>query len=209
MFNGNRNNYNSTQNVKKKPPPRPPPPNFSKMRSKSAWNLTHIDNGVSLIDLSPPDSPKAPSTHGFGGSASSSFSSSTSSLASTKKSFEYESVPFNVSPWSSTSDNVQSSTFYVSSQARNINNKIAANANPPMPTIIRPQPPKNFVSRNLASERSVGVCPFAKAPMPTIPPPSPPKGRRDVITPHGLALFDFRAMQPGDLELQVILYFQH
>ncbi|XP_064215611.1 SH3 domain-containing protein 19 [Tribolium castaneum] len=60
------------------------------------------------------------------------------------------------------------------------------------PRIIRAAPPKK--GKDEAS---------GSPPMPKVPPPSPPKGGFDVVTPYGIALFDFPATQPGDLPLQV------
>lgn len=200
MFNGISNKQKFGQNIKKKPPPRPPPPNLSKMRSKSAWNLNQVDNTVSLIEWSPPSSPRvADRVNHYGGSAFSSFSSSTSSLASSKKSYEYESTLLNTNPWSPpahATSQVQNSMFYVPSQVDGVNNKVGR-AQALAPTIIRAQPPKSaFKLRE--------PVPTTKCSMPNLPPPpSPPKGNADIVTPYGVALFDFPAMQPGDLALQV------
>lgn len=192
--------------MKKKPPPRPPPPNLSKMKSKSAWNLNQVDNSVSLIEWSPPTSPRVSDrVNHYGGSAFSSFSSSTSSLASSKRSFEYESAPFTANPWSPspTTSQVQNSMFYVPSQLEGIN-KSAARVQTSAPTIIRPQQPKPsaFKSKDITRD----VLAASKPVMPTLPPPpSPPKGDVEIVTPYGIALFDFPATQPGDLSLQVFI----
>lgn len=185
-------NKNSTQQslqYKKKPPPRPPPPNFNKIQSKSAWNLSQQFDGISLIDLSPPESLStfvANRNRAFGGSVSSSFSSSTSSLASSKRSFEYDSV--NLDPWSTPASSNTQSVFYLDS-----------NAQLSVPTIIRPQSNKRTVNKttNELSQRE------QSPPMPSVPPPSPPKETAEVIVPYGVALYHFPAAHSDDLPLQV------
>ncbi|KRT78339.1 SH3 domain-containing protein [Oryctes borbonicus] len=197
------------QNIKKKPPPRPPPPDFTKMRSKSAWNLNQAGDNICLFEWSPPSSPKS-TNRNFGGSISSSFSSSTSSLASSKKSFEYDTSPFNVTPWNF-SNNTGSA-----GQGNILVPTMTTTTNPVMPqisvpTIIRPQPPKKpinklnikpvpsyFTSPSSISPLSVDNSP----PMPLIPPPSPPKEVDDTVVPFGIALYDFPGLQNGDLPLQ-------
>lgn len=200
MFNGLSNKQKFGQNMKKKPPPRPPPPNLNKMRSKSAWNLNQVDSNVSLIEWSPPSSPRVSDrVNHYGGSAFSSFSSSTSSLASSKKSYEYESAPLNTNPWSPpahATSQVQNSLFYVPSQVDGVNNRTAGRSQASAPTIIRAQPPKSAFKAN--------IVPAGKSTMPSLPPPpSPPKENVDIVTPYGVALFDFPATQHGDLRLQV------
>ncbi|KAF2905185.1 hypothetical protein ILUMI_00995 [Ignelater luminosus] len=193
------NQRSNQQNVKKKPPPRPPPPNLNKVKSKSAWNLNQQFEDVSLIDLSPPQSPKnfvANRNRAFGGSVSSSFSSSTSSLASSKKSFEYETV--NVDPWAlapPTNTNVpQQSTFYLGS---NLNNTpIVPQIS--VPTIIRAQPNK----RNQIKTKQEPFERENSPPMPAVPPPSPPKEVSEVTVPYGIALYDFPGAHDDDLRLQ-------
>lgn len=205
MFNSFTKQQKFGQNMKKKPPPRPPPPNLNKLRSKSAWNLNQVDNNVSLIEWSPPGSPRVTDrVNHYGGSAFSSFSSSTSSLASSKKSYEYESAPINTNPWSPpahATSQVQNSMFYVPSQTDSASNKAAARAQTSAPTIIRAQPQKSAFK---LKETGFFKEPAAKSTMPNLPPPpSPPKGSVDIVTPYGVALFDFPASQPGDLALQV------
>ncbi|KAF5284754.1 hypothetical protein FQA39_LY04479 [Lamprigera yunnana] len=192
------NNTNKKQTqcpIKKKPPPRPPPPNLDKIRSKSAWNLNQQFDGIPLIDLSPPESPKnflATRNRAFGGSVSSSFSSSTSSLASSKKSFECDNV--NVDPWSipAPPNSLTQSTFYISSNSLSVP-QIS------VPTIIRPQSNKKnvFKSSCVPYERE------QSPPMPSIPPPSPPKEIDEVVVPYGIALYNYQALQPDDLALQI------
>jgi hypothetical protein len=165
------------QKNKKKPPPRPPPPNFIKYKSKSSYNLAQgIPN---LIDWSPPSSPKQEHPHQFGGSVSSSYSSSTSSLTSSKKSLENDNSVFHIN-WISTNSTIQGKE----------------NTSALKPRIIRAPPPKKSV---LNKDDLVANC---SPPMPKVPPPSPPKGNYDVVTPYGVALYDFPATQPGDLALQ-------
>ncbi|KAK4871774.1 hypothetical protein RN001_015898 [Aquatica leii] len=183
------------QPIKKKPPPRPPPPNFDKVKSKSAWNLDQQFDGISLIDLSPLESQSHFVTnrnHAFGGSVSSSFSSSTSSLASSKKSFEYDSV--NSDPWSlPTPSNAVQSVFYVNNQNAPAVQQIS------VPTIIRPQS-----SRKNNYKAFYETCQREQSPpMPSIPPPSPPKEIAEVVVPYGIALYDYPKSQPDDLALQV------
>lgn len=210
------------------PPPRPPPPNFGLAKSKSAWSITQPDNTASLIEWSPPNSPKPAYSHKqFNGSVSSSFSSSTSSLASSKKSYEFE----NASDWLQ----VSNSAFYAKVQAppvpRNANNNLGSTKIGPGPTIIRPAPPKKKALRPTSSactSREVSPLPgyfqpgglstptssvtglnlhqnlFDNSPpMPNIPPPSPPKDVKDVVVPFGIALYDYNSGQNGDLQFSV------
>ncbi|KAK5639496.1 hypothetical protein RI129_011988 [Pyrocoelia pectoralis] len=172
----NKNSTNKKQNhenIKKKPPPRPPPPNLNKVQSKSAWNLNQQFDGISLIDLSPPESLNTfvvNRNRAFGGSVSSSFSSSTSSLASSKK---------------------------VSNMMRLINSSSSTQLC--VPTIIRPQSNKQTVNKapNKSCQRE------QSPPMPLAPPPSPPKETAEVIVPYGIALYQFPATHADDLALQV------
>ncbi|XP_018333133.1 SH3 domain-containing protein 19 [Agrilus planipennis] len=182
---------------KKKPPPRPPPPNFSKMRSKSAWNLNQPYEEVSLIDLSPPRSPAtfiSNRNHAFSGSISSSFSNSTSSLASSKKSYELDNNICDT--WSLQSNSASQSPIYSQQTEKTINK---STVQMPMPTIIRAQPSKVSTSNNFRK-----VFPGSESPpMPNIPPPSPPKETVDVNTPYAIALYNYPAPYEGDLELEV------
>lgn len=206
------------QNKKRKiPPPRPPPPNFgNKVKSQSAWNLNQVD---SLLEWSPPGSPKTNdfpkfSNRPMGGSVSSSFSSSTSSLASSKKSFEYETVQFNISPWANANQTNQFGTHQLNSispistanpSPNSIRSSASSSQGSPVvpqisvPTIIRPQAPKpsyTSLQKNLPA-------PSNSPPMPSVPPPSPPKETKFIATPVGVALYDFPGNCPGDLPLQV------
>ncbi|KAJ8923643.1 hypothetical protein NQ315_010223 [Exocentrus adspersus] len=202
---------------KKKPPPRPPPPNFSKYRSKSTFNLNQqFEN---LIEWSPPHSPTVERTHTFGGSVSSSFSSSTSSLASSKKSFEYD-IPVTNNLWPiNTNGNLvsyppKSSTTPqqfvqygkptrpapVTKPASIQKQNDVPKVNVPAifgPTIIRAQAPKIKVSEHKLNDSDP-----PSPPMPSVPPPSPPKGVTDVDVPYGIALYDYRATDPRDLSFQ-------
>jgi hypothetical protein len=119
-------------------------------------------------------------SHQFGGSVSSSYSSSTSSLTSSKKSLENDNSVFHIN-WISTNSTIQGKE----------------NTSALKPRIIRAAPPKKSV---LNKDDLVANC---SPPMPKVPPPSPPKGNYDVVTPYGVALYDFPATQPGDLALQV------
>ncbi|CAH1153479.1 unnamed protein product [Phaedon cochleariae] len=109
------------QKNKRKPPPRPPPPNFSKYRSESTFSFNQ--QFEDLIDLSPPQSPKVERIHNFGGSVSSSFNSSTSSLASSKKSFEYD-IPLSNNLWP-ISTNFDSSKQVVHNKQNNFPTRVA------------------------------------------------------------------------------------
>lgn len=192
----NKNSTNkkqSNENIKKKPPPRPPPPNLNKVQSKSAWNLNQQFDGISLIDLSAPESLNtfvANRNRAFGGSVSSSFSSSTSSLASSKKSFEYDTVnaDLRISPVPLNAQSV----FY-------LDNNSSSSTQLCVPTIIRPQGNKHTVNKapNKSCQRE------QSPPMPLVPPPSPPKETAEVIVPYGVALYQFPATQADDLALQV------
>ncbi|XP_022915146.1 uncharacterized protein B0303.7 [Onthophagus taurus] len=182
--NQQQKNTQMQKNIKKKPPPRPPPPDLSKIqKSKSTWVLNQKDDDC-MIEWSPPCSPKT--SRLVSGSISSSFNSSTSSLASSKKSFDMESSPFNISPW---------------------NSGLQTSAQINMPTIIRAQPPKKSAK---ASVKVPSIVPGTSRmpnsnyspPMPTIPPPSPPKDVSDGIVPFGLALFNYAGNHPDDLPLQ-------
>lgn len=82
----------------------------------------------------------------------------------------------------------ENSVFYINPSTMN---SISNNSNGLKPRIIRAAPPKKTKED-------------ASPPMPKVPPPSPPRGNYDVVTPYGIALFDFPATQPGDLALQVI-----
>ncbi|KAF7268532.1 hypothetical protein GWI33_018405 [Rhynchophorus ferrugineus] len=164
----------SALNAKKKPPPRPPPPNFTKYKKR---------------------------TRQFGGSVSSSFSSSTSSLASSKKSFEYE-VPVSNIVWPVHSQqnsvphgNGGSFHSYISTNSTKPGN--SSNLNVPSffgPTIIRPHVKKQ--------QKPEDFGPSGSPPMPNIPPPSPPKEYNEIETPYGIALYDYRASHPSDLDFQ-------
>nr|CAI5857304.1 unnamed protein product [Callosobruchus analis] len=185
--------------TKKKPPPRPPPPNFSKYKSKSSLFLNQqTDN---LIDLDSPDSPKVERKNNIGGSVSSSFSSSTSSLASSKKSLDYD-FPFlnNIWPISTTSTSVTTyshtqtrSTFYTAGANQGTSKNIPSSVGP---TIIKPKV-LNSVKATPANND--------KLPMPDIPPPSPPKDVEDVNIAYGIALYDYEGTAPSDLSFQVSL----
>ncbi|XP_044765384.1 uncharacterized protein B0303.7 [Coccinella septempunctata] len=199
---------------KKKPPPRPPPPNLNKLKSKSTHTIHKNCDNFNLIDWSPPNSPKSDTLPKFGGSVSSSFSSSTSSLASIKKSTDYDGLlatNFSSTVWGTNSvQNSNNSTSSNRSIIRNNNygphnikcneNNLTSVPSSSMfgPTIIRP--------RNRMNAKpelpSVSDSP-PSLPMPTGPPPSPPKDVTDVITPYGIALYEFPATQLGDLGLEV------
>ncbi|GJQ66993.1 hypothetical protein Trydic_g21922 [Trypoxylus dichotomus] len=206
----NRNVTN--QNIKKKPPPRPPPPDFTKMRSKSAWNLNQASDNICLFEWSPPSSPKS-TNRNFGGSISSSFSSSTSSLASSKKSFEYDTSPFNVTPWNFTNNignapqgNILLPTIATTTTSTTTNPVVPQIS---VPTIIRAQPPKKPIKPNMKPVPRCVTPPCLShlpvdnsPPMPSIPPPSPPKDVDETVAPFGIALYDFPGSQNGDLPLQ-------
>lgn len=196
----------TTHKPKKKPPPRPPPPNFSKYKSKSTLNLNQPSQSLNLIEWSPPNSPKPERPRYFGGSVSSSFSSSTSSLASSKKSFEFELPVTNniwpLNPPTIVPQNNGTATFqsYVTSSSHFSSTKSgnSSNLNVPSffgPTIIRPK----VKTVNKVDDRSPGSD---SPPMPNIPPPSPPKEGAEIDTPYGIALFDYPASHPSDLALQ-------
>lgn len=189
----------SRPQTKKVPPPRPPPPNLTKIRSKSVYNIDEHFEEVSLIDLSPPNSPKsfvAQRNRKFGGSVSSSFSSSTSSLASSKRSFEYEVV--NLDPWKT--QNVSNSTFY--------NREAGAQSFIPMPTIIRSHTTKTGLdtshrnvtvsSKNHVQQRNSTLC--DTPPMPNVPPPSPPKEIYEEVIPCAIASASYT---PSDTNSQL------
>ncbi|XP_066247076.1 uncharacterized protein B0303.7 [Euwallacea similis] len=204
----------TVQKQKKKPPPRPPPPNFSKYKSKSTFNLAQ-PTSANLIEWSPPNSPSQERARHFGGSISSSFSSSTSSLASSKKSLEFESplannqwpLPAQYTTATSTQppsnggatfqsyiSNQQTSTIKSSSSASASNN-----LNVPSilgPTIIRPK------VRQLTIQNDNVSSPSGSPPMPNIPPPSPPKEISDIETSYGIVIHDYPASLPSDLNLQ-------
>lgn len=195
-------------NVKKKPPPRPPPPDFSKIKSKSAWQLNQNLDNLSLIEWSPTNSPTT--TRPSGGSLYSSFSSSTSSLASSKRSSEYESLPFSVTNNlvqidHQTSKNANMPVFNLTWSAK-IQEQVAAKQNEKlssasqaiMPTIIRPHLKNSSKSRMGAAATTGNASP----PMPMGPPPSPPKEIKYESVPCAIALHDFPASQPGDLPLE-------
>ncbi|XP_045482380.1 probable inactive serine/threonine-protein kinase slob2 [Harmonia axyridis] len=209
---------------KKKPPPRPPPPNLNKLKSKSTHTIHKNCDNLNLIDWSPPNSPKSDSLPKFGGSVSSSFSSSTSSLASIKKASDYDvllATNFSSTVWGinsvQNSNNLSSSTLrnnnYVSNNVRSIDNNITSVPSSSLfgPTIIRPRlkikqkPELPSVSDNASFlHLPTGQPPSPPSlPMPTGPPPSPPKDAADIITPYGVALFQFPATEPGDLGLEV------
>lgn len=202
----------TTQKQRKKPPPRPPPPNFTKYKSKSSLNLNQPNQNVNLIEWSPPNSPKPERTRNFGGSVSSSFSSSTSSLASSKKSFEFEPPVTNhlwpiqtqATPLPQTNGGATFQSYLPtagSQTSTKIGNNSSINSlNVPSffgPTIIRPKVKPNNNRTNDLSPSS------GSPPMPNIPPPSPPKDVTDIETPYGIALFDYPASHPSDLALQV------
>lgn len=211
----------STQKSKKKPPPRPPPPNISKYKSKSTFNLQQTDN---LIELSPPQSPKAQSAKNFGGSVSSSYSSSTSSLSSSKKSSEYE-FPVTNNIWPINSDatsrfrsyitpsndiSTTTTTKYIARPRPHANHNIAQDNSvsklniPPVfgPTIIRAQGPVNRTVREVENiDCSIHLS--SPLPMPTMPPPSPPKDVNNVNVAYGIALYDYEGTDPRDLSFQV------
>lgn len=155
-----------------------------------------------LFEWSPPSSPKG-TNRNFCGSISSSFSSSTSSLASSKKSFEYDNgSPFNnLTPWNS-----------VIAPQGNITPTNPVVPQISVPTIIRAQPPKKNVNTDKINIKPVlkGNAPLMwnisrenSPPMPSIPPPSPPKEVDETVVPFGIALYDFPGSQNGDLPLQV------
>lgn len=199
----NQQNYNflarfqpkDQQQQRKKPPPRPPPPNLDKVKSSSTWNLHNLATSEPkhqqppcLIDWSPPVSPNASSKRVFApflgnscaGSISSSFSGSTSSLASSKKSFEYDTT-FNISPWTSSQ-------------------RVG-------PTIIRAQISKK-TTRNASPVSLVlsnSSSPVLPASLP--PPPSPPKlspaDDEPEVSPFAIALYEYRTGHPDDLVFQV------
>lgn len=201
----------TTHKQKKKPPPRPPPPNISKLKSKSTLNLVQSNNSANLIQWSPPSSPKTDRPSHFGGSVSSSFSSSTSSLASSKKSFEFES-PVGSNVWPVQTQNTiqppqsngvgtfQSYLVAGSGEANTTANGTSNSLNVPSifgPTIIRAKVKPNTRTDNVSPKSD-------SPPMPNIPPPSPPKvDIDDIETPFGIALFDYPASDPSDLNLQV------
>ncbi|XP_030746279.1 uncharacterized protein B0303.7 [Sitophilus oryzae] len=199
----------STVTVKKKPPPRPPPPNFGKYKSKSTLNLNQPNQNVNLIEWSPPNSPKIERVRQFGGSVSSSFSSSTSSLASSKKSFEFElPISNNVWPIQASSNSVPQNNggsfqSYITPITNNSSTKsgYSSSLNVPLffgsttvPTIIRPH-----IKKTKTEDCSTSGSP----PMPSIPPPSPPKVETEIETPYGIALYDYPASHTSDLGLQV------
>ncbi|CAG9759813.1 unnamed protein product [Ceutorhynchus assimilis] len=200
-----------TNNRKKNPPPRPPPPNFSKCRSKSTslnqQNQSAIGN---LIDFSPPSSPKPERTRNFGGSVSSSFNSSTSSLASSKKSLEFEPLVTNnlwpiqarVTHSSQTSNNGITFQSYLTPGGSQTSAHVKSEPGAPsffVPTIIRPKAKANGRPDDSCT---ITNSPSGSLPMPLIPPPSPPKDIGNVETPYGLALYDYPATHPSDLALQ-------
>lgn len=168
---------------------------------------------MSLIEWSPPNSPKT--SRPIGGSVCSSFSSSTSSLASSKKSFEFD--PFNVNTSSKQTDNSHKLTampiFNLSwstkiQQPVEAHNESTTNTTQvSMPTIIRPQMKPSTRLKTVPLNNSNYRNPFwtrdYSPPMPSIPPPSPPKEVVEVTVPCAIALYNFPASQLGDLELQV------
>lgn len=189
---------------KKKPPPRPPPPKFSSnvRKTQSAWN---INNETTLIEWSPPNSPTGKNHHTFGGSISSSFSSSTSSLASSKKSLEYE-TPMISNPWNGTA---QYPFPNLSLQAKSLVEQQQKELQPikkSVPTIIRAATTNKRSNNTKFVDTNVNdVSPGSESPpMPSIPPPQPPKDiDEDVITPFAIALYNFEGTHPDDLSLQV------
>lgn len=203
---------NSNQAVKKKPPPRPPPPDFTRIRSKSAWNLNQNIENLSLIEWSPPQSPKT--NRPSGGSVYSSFSSSTSSLASSKRSSEYESIPFNVVNSLMPTDNLPKNSnmpvFNLTWSAK-LQQEVASKQNEQvtcvpqisMPTIIRAQGKCNGKLKTASTlpegpTHSRNISP----PMPMGPPPSPPKEVSDITVPCAVAIHNFPGTQAGDLALE-------
>ncbi|KAK9889365.1 hypothetical protein WA026_004640 [Henosepilachna vigintioctopunctata] len=200
----------SSQQSKKKPPPRPPPPNLNKLKSKSTHNIHKNFDCFNLIDWGPPNSPRSESMPKFGGSVSSSFSSSTSSLASIKKTTDYEGLlptSFSTSVWGSNTLQNTNNSGVVNSASQNnnfisnigrINGSTTTSASLFGPTIIRPQSKKKFRPDIPGTSQNTPTFP-----MPTGPPPSPPKEVADVITPYGIALYEFPATQAGDLGLEV------
>ncbi|XP_017769152.1 PREDICTED: SH3 domain-containing protein 19 [Nicrophorus vespilloides] len=190
----NLNNNSKIKNTKekKKAPPRPPPPDLAKVKSRSAWTLD-TDNTISLIEWSPPSSPKNKS-HAFAGSVSSSFSSSTSSLASSKKSYD---EPVNQNTW----NNNTPFPF----PAYNLQGKQTQPQVKVIPTIIRAQGSKGCrASSPSEASSSRGVSPLLNSspPMPNIPPPSPPKEISEFVSPFGIALFNYTSTQNEDLSFE-------
>lgn len=208
---------------KKKPPPRPPPPNFTRYKSKSSFNLNQ--QFESLIEWSPPNSPTVERTRTFGGSVSSSFSSSTSSLASSKKSFEYD-IPVTNNLWPiNTNGNYQSHSKPNTALQQpvqygkpNVSATVPKSASIPKqtsvskvsvpaifgPTIIRAQVPKMKPSER---KQNSSDPPSPVLPMPSVPPPSPPKEVADIDVPFGIALYDYQATDPRDLSFQVCIFY--
>lgn len=186
------------------------------MKSKSVYNLNQQFEEGCLIDLSPPNSPKSFVTQRnrvFGGSVSSSFSSSTSSLASSKRSFEYEMV--NLDPWKTqTGVTGSNSTFY---------DRVAgAQLSIPMPTIIRSSQTSKTngdarsASHNQVRQRNVArttttIC--DTLPMPKLPPPSPPKEVYEEVVPFAMANANYTPSdtnsQLQQLQLEVGSYMLH
>ncbi|KAJ8941251.1 hypothetical protein NQ314_010449 [Rhamnusium bicolor] len=211
---------------KKKPPPRPPPPNFSKYKSKSSHNLNQqFEN---LIEWSPPNSPTVERNNTFGGSVSSSFSSSTSSLASSKKSFEYD-IPItnNLWPVNFNNSNQANHTKQSNTPVNNTSHvfrygkpsaptcqsnqvSLPKQSYPPKinvpsifgPTIIRAQVPKKYKQTTNEQKENDNKPLSLVLPMPSVPPPSPPKESSEVEIPYGIALYDYQATDPSDLSFQ-------
>lgn len=199
----------SAQKLKKKPPPRPPPPDLSNIKSKSAWQLNQNGENICLIDWSPPNSPKT--NRPSGGSLYSSFSSSTSSIASSKRSSEYESLPFtsNVLQNDQTGKSSNMPVFNLTWSAK-IQQQVASKQNEKlsntpqilMPTIIRPQVKTNVKLKTGGRIEKSGNNGDVSPPMPIEPPPSPPKEVIYNTVPCAVAIHKFQATQSEDLPLE-------
>lgn len=136
-------------------------------------------------------------------------------MASSKRSSEYESLPFNTQNASQNDTIVKNGNMPVFNltwsakiqqqvAAAKQNEKLSCVPQISMPTIIRPNSKNNIKIKTPAVTQS-GISSqngSDSPPMPLGPPPNPPRGIKHIAVPCALAIHSFTASQPGDLSLE-------
>ncbi|KAJ8942481.1 hypothetical protein NQ318_017776 [Aromia moschata] len=134
---------------------------------------------------------------------SSSFNGSTGSLASSKKSFEYEApITNNLWPVSSSNTTTVNNTRQYTTTTSNSSNHANYYGKPNTTLNSLPNQVIANASKSKVNERKQFHSESPSPPMPSIPPPSPLKEPEDFNIPYGIALYDYQGTHPSDLSFQ-------